>query len=95
MVAKVEAVDKVDLTLNKKLLGTTEAGKEIYLVRKPNCSVRMIAFGSGGQLPEQLAGGFSSIQAAQHVVESYLAKVKAKEIKVDGTKASGRSTKSR
>ena len=66
------------------LLGTTEGGKEINLLRKPNCSVRMIAFGSGGQLPKQLEGGFSSVHAALSVVESYLAKVKAKEITVDG-----------
>jgi len=85
MVAGVEAVDKVDL---RELLGTTEKGKEIYLVRKPNCSVRMIAFGSGGLLPKQLRGGYSSIQAARHATESYLAGVKAKEIKVDGTKFS-------
>lgn len=71
---------------NKVLLGVTEGKKEIYLVRKPDCSVRMIAFGNGGQLPKQLAGGFSSVAAALHVVESYLAKIKAKEIKVDGTK---------
>ena len=90
MVAEVAAVDKPDL---RELLGTTEAGKEIYLVRRPNCSVRMIAFGSGGQLPKQLAGGFSSIQAARHATASYLAKVKAKEIKLDGTKAGGRGSK--
>jgi hypothetical protein len=77
-----EVVDKLDL---RALLGTTEKGKEIYLVRKPNCSVRMIAFGSGGLLPAQLRGGFSSVQAAQHVTDCYLAKVKAKEIKLDGS----------
>jgi len=88
MVAEVEAVDKPDL---RELLGTTENGKEIYLVRRPNCSVRMIAFGSGGKLPKQLEGGFSSIQAARHAVASYLAKVTAKEIKSDGSKYSGRS----
>ena len=83
MAGTAEVVDKHDL---RELLGTTEAGKEIYLVRKPNCSVRMIAFGSGGKLPKQLEGGFSSVQAARHATDTYLAKVKAKEIKVDGTK---------
>ena len=78
---------------NKVLLGVTEGNKEIYLTRKPNCSVRMIAFGSGGQLPKQLEGGFSSVFTALQATESYLAKVKAKEIKVDGTKCSGRGTK--
>lgn len=91
MVAEVEAVDKIEL---RELLGTTENGKEIYLVRRPNCSVRMIAFGSGGKLPKQLEGGFSSVQAARHVVSSYLAKVKHKQIKLDGTtiKAKGRDS---
>ena len=92
MVAEVEAVDKLEL---RELLGTTDKGKEIYLVRKPNCSVRMIAFGSGGQLPAQLEGGFSSINSAKQVVSSYLAKVAAKEITADGKeiKAKGRDSK--
>lgn len=90
MVAGLEVVDKVP---SKDLLGTTEAGKEIYLVHKANCSVRVIAFGSGGQLPEQLQGGFSSIKEALDVTDSYLAKVEAKEIKVDGSKYSGRGKK--
>lgn len=68
------------------LLGYTEGGKAINLVRKPNCSVRTIAFDSGGKLPTQLEGGFSSVAAATKVVASYLAKVKSKEIKQDGTK---------
>lgn len=70
------------------LLGTTEGGKDINLVRKINCSVRTIEFGSGGQLPKQLEGGFSSVAVATRVVDSYLAKVKAKEIKLDGTEHS-------
>jgi len=80
-----EAVDE-----NKVLLGTTPGGKEIYLSRRPNCSVRKIAFGDGGKLPKQLEGGFSSVYAAMHATESYLAKVKGKEIKVDGTLCAGR-----
>lgn len=75
------------------LLGTTTGGKEINLIRKPNCSVRRIAFGSGGKLPTQLEGGFSSVASAVHVVESYLAQVKAKEIKEDGTKYPAKVTK--
>ncbi len=90
MGAEVEAVDK---SLIRLVLGITEGGKEIVLIRKPNCSVRVIAFSKGGAIPPQLTGGFSSVQAAQHAADSYLAKVKAKEIKVDGTKASGRGSK--
>ena len=80
MGAEVEAVDKLEL---RELLGTTDNGKEIYLVR------------SGGQLPKQLAGGFSSVQAARQVVASYLAKIKHKQIKADGTavKSKGRDSK--
>lgn len=77
------------------LLGTTEGGKEINLYRKPNCSVRMIAFSSGGELPTMLQGGFSSVHAALSVVESYLAKVKSKEIKLDGTKVKGKANGSK
>ncbi len=68
------------------LLGTTTSGKEINLVRKPNCSVRMIHYEGMAKLPAMLEGGFSSVASATHVVESYLAKVKACEIKLDGTK---------
>ena len=70
----------------KVLLGTTPNGKEIYLVRVPNKSVRNIAFGSGGQLPPQLEGGFSSVAAATKVVDSYIAKLEAKEIDASGKK---------
>ena len=82
MVAEVEAVDSENVRV---LLGTTEGGKDIVLVRKPNCSVRMIAFRSGGQLPKQLAGGYSSVSAAQHAADSYLAKIASKEINLDGS----------
>ena len=92
MVARAEAVDKLDI---RELLGVTDKGKEIYLVRRPNCSVRMIAFGSGGQLPKQLEGGYSSVQAARAVVASYLAKIKHKQIDAAGKKitAKGRTSK--
>ncbi len=83
MGAEVEAVDK---DLVRVILGKTEGGKEIVLIRKPECSVRMIAFTTGGQLPKQLQGGFSSVQAAQHAADSYLAKLAAKEIGLDGNK---------
>ncbi len=74
-------------------LGTTEGGKVINLVRKTNCSIRTIAFNSGGQLPVQLSGGFSSVIAATKAVDSYLAKVKAKVIKVDGSKMPSKKAK--
>ena len=92
MVAEVEVADKLEL---RELLGVTEKGKEIYLVRRPNCSVRMIAFGSGGQLPKQLEGGFSSVNAARQVVDSYLAKVAHKQINLDGSEVTQKGRKSR
>jgi hypothetical protein len=66
------------------LLGTTPKGKEIYMVRKYNKTVRFIEFGSGGQLPECLQGGFSSIQIAQDKVDAYLARLKKKDIDESG-----------
>ena len=96
MGVEAEAVDK---NLVRVVLGKTKGGKEIVLIRKPECSVRMIAFTTGGQLPKQLEGGFSSVQAAQHATDSYLAKLAAKEIGLDGNKledkpaGKGRSTK--
>ena len=72
-------------------LGVTDGGKDIYLIRKPNCSVRVIAFGDGGQLPDCLGGGYSSVSAAQGMVDSYLAKVKfEKENKKPAAKRTGR-----
>jgi len=53
-------------------LGKTKGGKELVLTRKPNCSVRLIQFTSGGQLPECLQGGYSSISSAQEAVAAYL-----------------------
>lgn len=64
----------------KVLLGTTPKGKEIYMVRHHNKTVRFIEFGSGGSMPETLQGGFSSIQIAQDKVDSYLSRLVKKEI---------------
>jgi len=76
-------------------LGVTDGGKDIYLIRRPNCSVRVIAFGDGGQLPDCLGGGYSSVSAAQARVDSYLAKVKfdKESKKKPAAKSSGRSSK--
>ena len=69
---------------NKLLLGTTEGGKKIYYARNAGNSCRCIEFGSGGKLPKQLLGMFTSPHAAQAAVAAYLAKVDAKEIGEDG-----------
>ncbi len=62
----------VDREYFKELLATTPEGKEIYMVRKPNCSVRTIAFGTGGQLPACLTGGFSSVHIAKTAALAYV-----------------------
>jgi len=53
-------------------LGTTPNGKVLNYVKKENASIRFIAFKDGGQLPEMLQGGFSSVHAARNAVNSYL-----------------------
>lgn len=83
------AAEAVDRTHFRDLLGTTPNGKEIYLVRKPNCPLRTLAFGSGGQLPEQLDGGYSSIKMAAFAVDAYLESLEKAKPKA---KAKGRAT---
>lgn len=78
----------------KVLLATTANGKEIFLVRKPNVSVRLIEFGSGGELPEELRGGFSSVATAKGIAEVYVAKLDKKAAKAAATKASNKEKNS-
>lgn len=78
-----DAVEAED-SYGKMLLGVTPKGKEIYMVRKYNHTVRYIKFGSGGQLPKQLEGGFSSIRIAQDAVNSYLDRIGKKDIDESG-----------
>jgi hypothetical protein len=84
MGAEVEAVDKAYL---RDLLGVTPNGKEIYMMRKPNAPLRRIAFGSGGQLPECLEGGYSSVLMAQSAVDSYIAELEDAAAKQKGRKS--------
>ena len=81
-------VDNSYLTVH---LGTTAEGKELWMARTPNCPVRKIAFKGGGQLPECLLGGFSTILIAKTAVEDYIqAKVDAGK---KAKKTTGRSSK--
>lgn len=75
-----------DGSYGKVLLGTTPKGKEIYMIRKANKTVRFIAFGDGGQLPESLQGGFSSIQIAQDKATAFIAQLEKKEVDESGKK---------
>lgn len=69
---------------SKILMGVTPGGKEIYYARSKDKSHRCIEFGSGGMLPPQLKGMFTSPHAAKSAVESYLARIEAKDIGEDG-----------
>jgi len=82
MAVIAEVVDSL-----KALLGTTPNGKEIYLVKRKNTPLRRLAFGSGGELPEHLQGGYSDIKAAQNAVDDYLLEL-SKPVK----KSKGRAT---
>ena len=88
MAEEVEAVDSK--IYHREILGTTPAGKEIYLVRKRNCPLRTLAYGSGGQLPEHLQGGYSSIKEAANAVTAYVTSLVEAASKKKGK---GRSTK--
>lgn len=67
----------------KVLLGVTPKGKEIFMVRHYGKTIRFIEFGSGGQIPECLGGGFSSIRDAQKAADSYLLKIADKTLTED------------
>lgn len=89
MVAKHAPGDK---KAEKVLLAETPEGKEIYLVRKSNATIRFIEFGSGGKLPKELEGGFSSVAVATQTAEKYVDKL-AKEAGIKEEKVKGRSTR--
>lgn len=59
-------------------LGRTPKGKAINYVKKENASIRFIEFGSGGELPKILQGGFSSVHHARMAVSSYLKSLEPK-----------------
>ena len=67
-------------------LGVTPNGKVINYVKKENASIRFIEFGSGGELPKGLQGGFSSVHAARQAVESYLKSLEATPKKASAKK---------
>ena len=67
-------------------LGVTPNGKAINYVKKENASIRFIEFGSGGELPKILQGGFSSVHAARQAVSCYLKSLEAKPKKAAAKK---------
>lgn len=56
------------------MVGTTEAGKEIYALAVHNRSLIKLQLGSGGVLPSVLTGAFSNMTDAQAAVNKYLNK---------------------
>lgn len=54
----------------------TPGGKEIVFVQKPNAV--KIMFATGGELPEELSGEFTSTTFAEKAVLMYLAKQEKK-----------------
>lgn len=54
----------------------TPGGKEIMFVNKPNAVI--IKFASGGELPEELSGEFTSVTFAEKAVQIYLARQEIK-----------------
>ena len=51
---------------------TTKGGKEINVIRDQGSPHLKIQFATGGQLPEELSGIFTSEVFAESAVESYL-----------------------
>lgn len=70
----------------KVLMGTTEKGKGMYMVRVENSSLRFLMWGDGGQLPKHLTGGYSSLLAAQTAVTGYMEGMLKGTLNEDGTK---------
>ena len=67
---------------------TTQNGKEINIVRDKQTPHLKIQFASGGELPQELDGIFTSEVFAKSAIESYLSKQskisEKKETKIKG-----------
>lgn len=60
-------------------LGTTAAGKEIEAYMQGNRCLYKIRFTSGGQLPDNLTGEYTSVGEAQKDVDVYLKELETKK----------------
>jgi hypothetical protein len=56
-----------------KVVGVTPQGKEIQIYIDPKTAFRKLSFTSGGELPEQLSGIFTSEREAMRAVNDYVA----------------------
>ncbi len=62
------------------ILGTTAKGKNVLWVRAEPFNTLRIKFEGGGQLPKELSGRWTDVNAAQRAVKRYLDKqLRAKE----------------
>ena len=61
---------------NETVLGKTPKGKVIISKPALNTTGFSIEFTSGGQLPKDFKGVFTSIKEAQRIVDKYLSTVK-------------------
>jgi len=57
----------------------TEGGKELQLFVCPTTAHLKFQFGSGGEIPESLAGHFTSERVAEVAATSYLLQAKQKK----------------
>jgi hypothetical protein len=62
---------------------TTPNGKEIQIQRDPKSAQYFIQFGSGGELPEELGGIFTSQLFAETAINKYLEKQETKKSKAE------------
>ena len=53
---------------------TTKGGKEISVVRDTNSQHLKIQFASGGQLPEELSGIYTSESFAEQAIRGYISR---------------------
>lgn len=59
--------------MNKIFLGKTQNDKELFLVSREKQVMMRIEFGTGGEIPKTLSGGYTNRDAAKRAVTTYLA----------------------
>lgn len=64
-------LDSEEKVIEKKSMGETEKGKKLQIVRD-NWGNWDICFESGGELPKELKGKFTSSLEAERVINGYL-----------------------
>jgi hypothetical protein len=76
-----KAENKTGHEFNGKFcIGTTPAGKELYVAVAKGTSLYKLEFASGGELPSDLQGNYTSISEAEMRGRSYLASKHTSEL---------------